>query len=139
MGCIMTLTNSQQKVSSLIKVFAEKSDSYSVPGFMRSAAKTGLKVRESVTPSQRCCTPTGLARARDFANGKNISLSTVKRVKSFASRHGANYKASYEKNSKWWQGMMLWGIPYSANASQAKKNIQKVINWADRIIERSKK
>ena len=132
--------NDIQDFAKLSAAFAEKKkDSYPVPGFMRSAAKTGLKVREKQTPSNKCCTPTGLARARDFASGKNVSLSTVKRVKSFASRHGGTFKAKHEKDSKYWQALMLWGIPYSSNASQAKKNIDRVVKWADRIIESSKK
>lgn len=131
----MLITITLKKFIKLTKAFAEKkSDSYSVPQFMQKAAAQGLKIREKLPPSKRGGTPTGIARARDLSNGKNVSLSTVKRIKQFASRHGANYKAKYDKTDKWWQGMMFWGVPYSSSPATAKKNINKVINWANRII-----
>ena len=51
--------------------------------------------------------------------------STLKRLKSFVSRHGGQYKASHERDSKYWQALMLWGVPYSKDASKAKANIDK--------------
>lgn len=106
------------------------------PAYMANAAKMGLKIREKQSPSNKAGTPVGLARARQLANRKTLSLSTLKRLKSFASRHGGQFKASYERDSKYWQALMLWGIPYSKDASKAKANIDKVINWADAQIRK---
>lgn len=123
--------------TSLIRKFNE--NSFKPPEYMVKAAEVGLKVRDEQSDSNKCCTPTGLARARDLSNGSKVSLETVKRIKSFVSRHGSNYKASYDKESKWWQGMMVWGVPYSDDPKTARENMDKVIQWADQIIQSQNK
>ncbi|BCV00159.1 MAG: hypothetical protein CM15mV33_090 [uncultured marine virus] len=62
-------------------------DGYKPTRGMVSAAKRGLELREAQSPSNRGGTAVGLARARDIVNGKNLSLSSVKRMYSFFSRH----------------------------------------------------
>ena len=76
---------------------------------MTNNAKRGLELRKKQPPSNRCCLPAGLARARQLSNKQPLSLSTVKRMFSFASRHGANLKASTPKDSKLVQSLLLWG------------------------------
>lgn len=115
------------------RIIFSEDDSISVPSYMKSAAKRGLKIREGQTDSNKCCTPTGLARARQLANGEKISLDTVKRIKSFGSRHGATLKKSTEPDSKLSQSLLLWGI------SPTKKGIDRVVAWADRTIKKAEK
>lgn len=103
------------------------------PSYMKAAAKRGLVLREKQTPSNRCCTPTGIARARQLINDQSLSLSTIKRIKSFASRHGANLKADTPKDSKLVQSLLLWGIPAS------KSGVNKVVKWADTQINKLEK
>ena len=117
-----------------VETFSEKT-SVKPPAFMALAAKVGLKIRDEQPKSNKCCMPTGLVRANQLAKRQNLSLKTIKRIKSFASRHGANIKAKTEKTSKLWQSLMLWGVPYSANFETAKKNVERVIKWCDRQIK----
>lgn len=57
---------------------------------MVEEAKKGLEWRREYG---RGGTQVGVARARDIANGKNMSLDTIKRMHSFFSRHEKNTKA----------------------------------------------
>ena len=57
---------------------------------MIAEAKKGLAWRRE---HGRGGTAVGVARARDISNGKNLSLSTVKRMKSFFARHEVDKKA----------------------------------------------
>lgn len=109
----------------------EFSESYSVipPEYMVNAAKKGIKLRDKQPNSNKCCTPTGTTRANQLANKENLSISTVKRIKSFASRHGANIDGM-EKDSKQMQALLMWGIPGN------RAGIDKVIAWADREIQK---
>ena len=95
--------------------------------FMIANAKAGLKIREQQSPSNRGGTAVGVARARDIANNKTLSLETLKRIKAFASRHrGTKPKGKSGKElreSKWGQAMLLWG----ANPA----NPEQVMKWAD--------
>jgi hypothetical protein len=99
------------------------------PKYMQEAAKRGLKLREEQPKSNRCCTLTGLARANQLAKGEPISITTVKRIKSFAARHGASLKDSTEKDSKLIQSLLVWGI------TPTKSGIDRVIAWADKILK----
>lgn len=108
--------------------FAE-SDSISVPSYMKSAAKRGLNLREKQTDSNKCCTPTGIARARQLSNKENLTISTIKRIKSFAARHASDL-GSAEKDSKKVQALLMWGVPATSSG------VDKVIKWCDRQIAR---
>lgn len=83
---------------------------------MREAAKQGLEIRASVSPSNRGGTDVGIARARDIQNGKRLPLETWKRVFSFISRHEPTWKEQKAKlsdadfkESKINQAILLWG------------------------------
>ena len=86
---------------------------------MQRAAKRALEYRKTLPPSKRFGTPVGLARARDIAAGKNLSVQTVKRMRSFLARHRKNYdmykdKPVSERGAGYWS-FGLWG-GYSAIA-----------------------
>lgn len=57
------------------------------PEYVAQNAKRGLEIRESLPPSKKCCTLVGLSRAHQLAKMENISIKTLKRMKSFLSRH----------------------------------------------------
>jgi hypothetical protein len=99
-----------------------------MPGFVppkaaQNNAKRALKMREKQPPSNRGMTPVGLARARDLANGKSLSLETVKRMAAFR-RHQKNYKPG--EPTKGTQAWLGWGGEAG-------------VRWAERVVERERK
>lgn len=118
-----------------VETFAEKT-SIKPPAYMSAAANKGLRIRNEQVSSNKCCLPTGLARAQQLVKRQNLSLKTIKRIKSFVSRHGANIKPGTEKTSKLWQSLMLWGVPYSPKFEIAKANVERVKRWADMQIKK---
>lgn len=104
-----------------------KSDGYKPNDAMASAAERGLKLRKE--NGGKGGTAVGVARARDIANKKNLSLDTVKRMNSFFSRHKGNEKSKpgQDRNKdKGYIAFLLWG------GAAGKK-------WAKSIIDRESK
>ena len=95
--------------------YKEHEDTFKPTSGMVSAAKRGLELREAQSPSNQGGTAVGLARARDIVNGKNLPLSTVKRMYSFFSRHEVDKQAEGFRAgedgypSKGLQAWLLWG------------------------------
>jgi len=99
-----------------------ESDTHTPPKGVRDAARRALEVRASKPPSQRGMTPVGIARARDLANGKPISVATIRRMQSYFARHEVDKKgATWDDQGKGWQAWHGWG----GDAGRA---------WANRII-----
>jgi len=98
-------------------------DSYKPTQAMRTEAQRGLDWRKE---HGRGGTEVGIARARDIANGKNLPLDTVKRMRSFFARHEVDKKAQgfnsgddgYPSN-----GRIAWAL-WGGDAGQT---------WANRI------
>jgi hypothetical protein len=88
---------------------------------MQSAAKRALKLRSSAPKSRQGMTPVGLARANQFASGKNVSMSTVKRTYSYLSRARTYYKPG--SNTPGTQAYLGWG----GDAG---------LRWAKRILKK---
>lgn len=90
-------------------------ESFRPPTTVAKAARRGLALRESVAPSRRGGTSVGVARARDLANRRPISLDTIGRMVSFFARHevdkqGKGWKQGEEGYpSKGLQAWLLWG------------------------------
>ena len=104
-------------------------ESYKPTAAMAAAARRGLKMRESQAPSNRGGTAVGLARARQLVNRTPLSLSTVKRMFSFFSRHEVDKESKSWKddpNSKSRQAWLLWGSDAG-------------YSWSRSIVEREKK
>lgn len=102
-----------------------KDEGYKPNESMANAARRGLELRKK--NNGKGGTAVGVARARDIANRKNLSLSTVKRMHSFFSRHAGNEKPKAGENrnkDKGYISFLLWG------GSPGKK-------WAKSIVERS--
>jgi HK97 family phage prohead protease len=101
------------------------------PSGVRREAEYGLKLRRE---HGRGGTAVGIARARDLSNGKEVSPSTVRRMKAFFDRHASDAKAEgftpgdkgFPSNGK--IANLLWGGP--SGYSWAKKVVEQM-NAAD--------
>ena len=77
---------------------------------MSQNAARALEMRATKPPSQRGMTSVGLARARDLANGRPLSFSTVQRMYSYLRRHEVDKQgATWEQQGKGWQAWQGWG------------------------------
>jgi len=86
------------------------------PGYLRDAARRALEARDSVPPSRKAGTPVGLARANQLANGDNLSLETLKRMRSYLERAEPAYREARAQGksieeSKAIMAYYLWGGP----------------------------
>src|SRR5210317_780626 len=103
--------------------------SFKPPEGAKTAAARALKKRAEKPPSQRGMTPVGLARARDLANGRELSPETVRRMLAYFTRHEVDKKGStwdeYGKGRQAWDG---WGG--DAGFAFARK-VVKQMNAAD--------
>jgi len=88
---------------------------------MRLNARRALTMRDKAPPSKKGMTPVGLARANQFASGKNVSLETVRRTYSYLSRAKAYYKPG--QNTPGTQAYLGWGG--NAGLAWAKKILKK--------------
>ena len=83
---------------------------FAPPQGAREAAKRALEVRKTKPASERGMTPVGIARARDLANGTNLSPETVRRMKAFFDRHESDKSGeTWDEQGKGWQAWMGWG------------------------------
>jgi len=102
---------------------------FTPPKGAQEAAARALKKRAEKPPSQRGMTSVGLARARDLANGRELSPNTVRRMLAYFTRHEVDKQGStwdeYGKGLQAWDG---WGG--DAGYSFAKK-VVKQMNAAD--------
>ena len=84
--------------------------SFEPPKSVQANAKRALEVRADKTASNRGMTPTGIARARDLANGKTLSPDTIKRMVAYFTRHEIDKEGStWNTQGKGWQAWMGWG------------------------------
>ena len=86
------------------------------PDYMRKAAKKALDTREDLVKSRQYGTLVGLARANQIANGDNISLDTLVRMRSYLLRAKEAYSRAKSRgltaeNSKAIGAYLLWGGP----------------------------
>ena len=71
--------------------YMDKAEGYSPPAGARSAARRAIKFKED-GKAKGAGTAVGWTRARQLANGETLSLSTVKRMFSYFSRHEVDKK-----------------------------------------------
>ena len=91
MGCHKTKSQAQAQLTALnIAEYGEREDTFTPNAAMKAEAKKGLAWRREYG---RGGTLIGVARARDIANGKDLPLSTVLRMRSFFARHEVDKKA----------------------------------------------
>lgn len=86
----------------------EKADGYSPPAGARSAARRAIKFKED-GKATGAGTAVGWTRARQLANGETLSLSTVKRMYSYFSRHEVDKKGKdWANQSNPSNGYIMW-------------------------------
>jgi len=98
---------------------------------MRRAAKWALEQRAAAPPSKRAGTPVGIARARDLAANRPLSVDTLKRIRDFVNRSASTADAQPARDEqghvpKAKQALGLWG---------ARRGTE-VAKWAARQIRR---
>jgi hypothetical protein len=99
-----------QKTALDINVTSQEAESYTPPQGVRDAAQRALDWRDEYG---RGGTDVGIARARDLANGRNVSADTIQRMVSFFARHGVNRSEHYAledgEPTTWRIAWDLWG------------------------------
>ena len=98
---------------------------------MRRAAKWALEARAAAPPSKRAGTPVGIARARDLAANRPLSVTTLKRIRDYVNRAAGTADAAPARDEqghvpKSKQALGLWG---------ARRGTE-VAEWAARQIRR---
>jgi len=85
-------------------------ESFDPPAGVQENAARALEVRASKPPSQRGMTPVGIARARDLANGRPVSFTTIKRMKAYFDRHEVDKAGdTWDEQGPGWQAWQGWG------------------------------
>jgi hypothetical protein len=105
-------------------------DTYSPNAGMKAAARRALKWKED-GKATGAGTPVGWGRATDIVAGRGMSLSTVKRMFSFFSRHEVDKKGKgfYDGPEFPSNGRIMWDA-WGGDAGFA---------WSRAIVEREKK
>lgn len=95
---------------------------------MQSAARRAIKLKEQ-GKANGAGTAVGWTRARQLANGETLSLSTVKRMYSFFSRHEVDKKGKDWNNAENpSNGKIMW-LAWGGDAG---------FSWSRKIVEREK-
>jgi len=92
---------------------AQKFETYNdYPQAAIKAAKQGIKRNKE--NKNKCATQVGKVRAQQLANGENLSLKTIKRMRSFLMRQKDNYDLAVKRsdyNACGYISYLLWGGP----------------------------
>ena len=103
-----------------------KADGYSPPAGARSAARRAIKFKED-GKATGAGTAVGWTRARQLANGETLSLSTVKRMYSYFSRHEVDKKGKdWGNNANPSKGYVMW-LAWGGDAGYS---------WSRKIVQR---
>jgi hypothetical protein len=106
----------------------EKAEGYSPPAGARSAARRAIKFKED-GKATGAGTAVGWTRARQLANGETLSLSTVKRMYSYFSRHEVDKKGKdWGSQSNPSNGYIMW-LAWGGDAG---------FSWSRGIVNRMK-
>ncbi len=106
----------------------DKADTYSPPAGARAAARKAIKFKED-GKAGGAGTAVGWTRARQLANGESLSLSTVKRMYSYFSRHEVDKKGKdWANQSNPSNGYIMW-LAWGGDAGYS---------WSRGIVNRMK-
>jgi hypothetical protein len=106
----------------------EKAEGYSPPAGARAAARRAIKFKED-GKATGTGTSVGWTRAGQLARGETLSLSTVKRMYSYFSRHEVDKKGKdWANQSNPSNGYIMW-LAWGGDAG---------FSWARGIVEREK-
>ena len=104
---------------------AQLADGYTPNAGMKAAARRALKWKED-GKAKGAGTPVGWGRATDIVAGRGMSLSTVKRMYSFFSRHEVDKKGKdFYNTSNPSNGRIMWDA-WGGDAG---------FSWSRRIVE----
>ena len=107
----------------------EKAEGYSPPAGARSAARRAIKFKED-GKANGAGTAVGWTRAGQLARGETLSLSTVKRMYSYFSRHEVDKKGKdWGNTANPSNGYIMW-LAWGGDAG---------FSWSRGIVEREKK
>jgi len=106
-----------------------KAETYSPTGGMKAAARRAIKWKED-GKAKGAGTPVGWGRARDIVAGRSMSLSVVKRMYSFFSRHEVDKKGKgfYDGPDFPSKGRVMWDA-WGGDAG---------FSWSRKIVERER-
>ena len=105
-------------------VSTELAESYEPPKGVRETAARALEMRRELPPSRRGGTDVGVARARDLANGRPVSLDTLKRMRAYFDRHEVDKGAEgFNRGEDGYpsKGRIAWDL-WGGDAGQAWAN-----------------
>jgi hypothetical protein len=103
-------------------------DGYKPTAGMQSAARRAIKLKEE-GKAKGAGTAVGWTRARQLVNGETLSLSTVKRMYSFFSRHEVDKKGKdWDNAENPSNGKIMW-LAWGGDAG---------FSWSRKIVEREK-
>jgi len=103
-------------------------DGYKPTAGMQSAARRAIKLKEQ-GKANGAGTAVGWTRARQLVNGEALSLSTVKRMYSFFSRHEVDKKGKdWDNAENPSNGKIMW-LAWGGDAG---------FSWSRKIVEREK-
>jgi hypothetical protein len=106
----------------------EKADTYTPTAGMKAAARRALKWKED-GKATGAGTPVGWGRARDIVAGRSMSISVVRRMYSFFSRHEVDKKGKdFNNSSNPSNGKIMWDA-WGGDAG---------FSWSRTIVEREK-
>ena len=119
-------------------------DGYKPTAGMKAAARKAIKFKED-GKANGAGTAVGWTRARQLVNGETLSLSTVKRMYSFFSRHEVDKKGKdWGNQSNPSNGYIMWlawggdaGFSWSRKIVNKEKNMKKSLE-AQEVIEEIK-
>lgn len=114
---VKAVIKSDKRTKSGKRVSMESYSDY--PDSVKNNAKRGLELNEKV--NNKCATQVGKIRAQQLAQGKPISLETIKRMKSYLSRAEEYYDAS-DTEACGTISYLLWGGKSALSWAESKIN-----------------
>ena len=118
LGQIKGIIKKDKRIKSGVRTEMETYSDY--PESVRNNAKRGIKLNEEV--DNKCATQVGKVRAQQLAQGKAISIETIKRMFSYLSRAEEFYKKG-DKTDCGYISYLLWGGKSAKTWAEAKINI----------------
>jgi hypothetical protein len=117
-------------------------EGYKPTAGMQSAARRAIKLKEQ-GKAKGAGTAVGWTRAGQLARGETLSLSTVKRMYSFFSRHEVDKKGKdWDNAENPSNGKIMWlawggdaGYSWSRKIVEREKNMKKTITTSDMVEE----
>ena len=120
-------------------------EGYKPTAGMKAAARKAIKFKED-GKAKGAGTAVGWTRARQLVNGETLSLSTVKRMYSFFSRHEVDKKGKdWGNQANPSNGYIMWlawggdaGFSWSRKIVNREKNVKKTIVLDQELVEEIK-